>query len=350
MSTPQRIPSPAVALLVVLACCRPAAAAEPRFVNPIVFQRADPWVLRHDGLYYLAATVPEYDRIELRRAPVLGGLGLAEPKVIWRKHATGAMGAHIWAPELHRLEGGWYIYFAAGEAERIWNIRIYVLENLAADPFEGEWIEKGRITTRWDSFSLDATTFERGGQRYLVWAQRDPAANNNTDLYISKMDTPWSLTGEQVMISRPELGWEVERYRVNEGPAVLQRNGRIFLTYSASGTGPEYCMGLLTASGEADLLDPRAWTKSAEPVFATSEENRVYGPGHNSFTTVTTPAGELDVLIYHARSYKEILGDPLRDPNRHTRAQIFRWNAAGVPEFGVPAADGPTPTGGIGPP
>src|SRR5690606_16171106 len=101
-------------------------AADPlQWTNPIAAQRADPHVILHtDGYYYLTATVPEYDRIELRRARTLGELSTAEPKVIWRKHADGPMGAHIWAPEIHFIDGKWYVYFAAGETKRIWNIRM----------------------------------------------------------------------------------------------------------------------------------------------------------------------------------------------------------------------------------
>ena len=81
-----------------------ASAAEPVFNNPLVKQRADPQVSLHsDGYYYFTATVPEYDRIELRRARSLKDLGAAEAKVVWRKHASGIMGAHIWAPEMHYL-------------------------------------------------------------------------------------------------------------------------------------------------------------------------------------------------------------------------------------------------------
>ncbi|HSM62699.1 MAG TPA: hypothetical protein VK833_02055, partial [Gillisia sp.] len=39
------------------------------FNNPLALQRADPHVTRTpDGTYYFIATVPEYDRIELRKA------------------------------------------------------------------------------------------------------------------------------------------------------------------------------------------------------------------------------------------------------------------------------------------
>jgi GH43 family beta-xylosidase len=311
------------------------------FSNPLVEQRADPWIYLHEGKYYMVATVPEYDRIELRRAPHLEELRAAEPKVIWRRHESGPMSHHIWAPELHHIEDRWYIHFAAGRAEAIWEIRMYVLENTATNPLDGQWIEKGQIQTRWDSFSLDATTFEHRGVRYLVWAQKDPEVRGNTNLYIARMDTPWSIVQPQVMLTRPEFDWEQIGYWVNEGPAVLIRNGRVFITYSASATDSNYCMGLLTANEDADLLDPRSWSKSPRPVFATWKVNDQYGPGHNSFTT--TPDGTTDIMIYHARNYRHIEGEALRDPNRHTRAQVLEWNPDGSPNFGVPVPDGPLP-------
>lgn len=310
------------------------------WTNPVVRQRADPQITRAaDGYYYLAATVPDYDRLELRRARTIEGLESAEPVTIWRKHAAGPMGSHIWAPELHAIDGRWYVYFAAGGAEReaVWNIRIYVLENASPNPLEGEWIERGQLQTGWESFALDATTFVVRGIRYLAWAQKDPKIRGNTNLYLAKMKGPLAIEGVAVMLSRPEFPWEQVRYWVNEGPASLVRNGRVFLTYSAAGTGAEYCLGLLTADESADLLDPSSWRKSPRPVFVTHEANGVFGPGHNSFTT--TPDGRTDLLVYHARNYRDIPGDPLHDPNRHTRVQSFTWRADGTPDFGVPVRD-----------
>ena len=309
--------------------------------NPLIFQRADPHILKQgDGFYYFMGTAPEYDRLVLRRAPTIAGLATADEKVIWRKHATGPMGAHIWAPEIYHIDGKWFIYFAAGEAEKIWNIRIYVLENASANPLEGEWIERGQLKTGWESFALDASTFEHRGQRFLLWAQQQPGIKGNTNLYIAPMASPTTLAGPAVLLSKPEFDWEMVRYAVNEGPIVLKKNGRLFLTYSAAGTGPEYCLGMLTADENADLLNPKSWVKSPTPVFVTSEENKIYGPGHHCFTVAED--GVTDLIVYHARSYKEIQGDPLKDPNRHTRVQPVQWRADGTPDFGVPRADDPT--------
>jgi GH43 family beta-xylosidase len=195
----------------------------------------------------------------------------------------------------------------------------------------------------WDSFSLDATTFAHRGVRYLVWAQRDPAIAGNSNLYIAAMANPWTITGTPVRIAQPEYDWEKIGFLVNEGPAVLEKHGRLFLTYSASATDHNYCMGLLTADADSDPLNASAWQKTPQPVFVTSAATGQYGPGHSCFTT--TPDGATDILVYHARNYKEIEGDPLFDPNRHTRAQRIDWRADGTPDFGVPVPDGPPATG-----
>ena len=286
-----------------------ASAAEPVFNNPLVKQRADPQVSLHsDGYYYFTATAPEYDRIELRRARSLNDLGSAEAKVVWRKHASGIMGAHIWAPEMHHIDGKWYIYFTAGSAEKIWEIRLYVLENSSPNPLEGEWKELGQLKTGWESFSLDATTFAMGGKRYLLWTQvAQESTTHATNIYIAAMDTPSSIKGPAVMLTKPEYDWEKVKHAVNEAPA------------------------------GGDLLKPGTWSKSPKPVFVSSEANGQYGPGHNSFTT--TPDGKTDILVYHARNYRDIVGDPLNDQNRHTRAQVLHWNADGTPNFGQPVAD-----------
>ncbi|OMF51243.1 glycoside hydrolase family 43 protein [Paenibacillus peoriae] len=312
------------------------------FNNPVIEQRADPWIYKHsDGYYYFTGSVPEYDRIEVRRASTIQGLSTAEPVAVWHKYETGPLSANIWAPEIHYINDKWYIYFAAARTtetkEGLFDHRMFVLENDSANPLEGEWVEKGQIKTRWETFALDATTFQHNGVLYYVWAQKDPDIVGNSNLYISEMSNPWTLHGEQVMISTPEYDWEIIGFKVNEGAAVLKRNGRIFISYSASATDHNYCMGLLTADENADLLDPKSWTKSPEPVFCTNEETGQFGPGHNSFTVA---ADGSDVIVYHARNYKEITGDPLYDPNRHTRVQPFNWKEDGTPDFGIPVPDG----------
>lgn len=251
--------------------------------NPFIEQRADPFILRHLNHYYFIASVPEYDRLEIRRAATLEGLSDAEPVVVWRAPQSGPMSQLIWAPELHEIDGKWYIYFAAThthdlDALGMFQHRMFVLECADNDPLTGRWQEKGQVVTPFDTFALDATTFIHQGKRWYLWAQKSPHIEGNSNLYLAEMANPWTLKGEPVMLSKPEFGWECRGFKVNEGPAVLVHGDKLFISYSASATDENYCMGLLWIDLQADPLQPTNWHKAPQPVFRTSYENRQYGP------------------------------------------------------------------------
>ena len=311
------------------------------FPNPFIEQRADPFILHHEGSYYFIASVPEYDRLEIRRADTLEGLRSAAPTVVWRKPDIGPMSQIIWAPELNYIEGTLVIYFDSSHTHAlddlgIFKHRMFALTCNDADPLTGSWVEKGQVKTPFDTFALDATTFHHQDKQWYLWAQKAPDITGNSNLYLAELENPWTLKGEPLMLSKPEFDWECRGFLVNEGPAVIVHGNRLFVSYSASATDENYCMGLLWIDVDADPMRASSWHKSAKSVFTTSDENRQFGPGHNSFTQ--TPEGE-DVLVYHARNYTEIEGDPLYDPNRHTRLKAIRWNENGMPDFGIPSAD-----------
>lgn len=309
-------------------------------MRPLIEQRADPHIHKHeDGSYYFTASVPSYDRLELRRAQSIEALAEATPTTVWRKPESGPFSELIWAPEIHHRQGRWYLYFAAAPSREIrdglFQHRMYAISNEAADPLTGTWSSPVRIETGIDSFCLDATTFVHQGTLYYVWAQKAPDIPGNSNLYIAPMKTPEAISGPPVCLSVPEFEWETRGFMVNEGPAVLCRHGRIFLTYSASATDENYCMGTLWADANADLLDPASWTKSPTPVFESDPPNSIFGPGHNSFTVAEDD--QTDLLVYHARTYTDIEGDPLWDPNRHTYVKPIQWNREGFPVFGKPS-------------
>ena len=332
------------ALSAVPAWARRPAVPAPGPVNPLVRQRADAQVFRHDdGNYYLTGSVPEYDRLVLRRSKTLAGLATAEERVLWRHEARGPMSGFLWAPELHQIDGKWIMYFAAGPSgggEDVFRIRTYAVVCDGPDPMTGKWTVLGQFQAPWDSFNLDSTSFVHKGKRYFAWAQREPGIETNSNLYIAPLESPLKLAARATRLTVPTLDWEVRGYKVAEAPAILHRNGRLFMTYSASATDTRYCLGLLTAHEDADILDPRAWTKSPEPVFTTCRETSVFGPGHNSFTV--DEEGR-DILVYHGRDYEAIKGDPLFNPDRHTRIQRLYYKADGTPDFGVPVGNGPRP-------
>lgn len=306
--------------------------------QPLIEQRADPYMYRHtDGTYYFTASVPEYDRIVLRSADTIEGLKEAEEVTLWTKHEEGPQSIHIWAPEIHCLDGEWYIYYAAGDQASKWKIRPYILKCTGTDPMADPWVELGTMQPAdgdkfsFKDFSLDATVFSHKGERYFVWAEKVGKGKKISNLYIAKMETPWKLATAQVLLTSPDYDWERVGFWVNEGPAILKHKGKIFLTYSASETGACYCMGMLSISEDADLLDPKAWKKERYPVLTSDAEKGIFGPGHNSF--VKAEDGVTDLCIYHARQYDKIKGNPLYDANRHAMLMKITYDRKGFPVF-----------------
>ena len=315
-----------------------------KYLSPLAPQRADPYLCKRNGKYYFTATCPLYDRLEIRCADTVNGIATAKSRVVWMKHETGELASHIWAPELHYIMGKWVIYFAAGHYPDIWDIRPYALICKGQDPMTDEWAEDAVPMQPADGdqypftdFSLDMTVFEMKGKWYAVWAQKFGCERSEppiSDLLIAELETPTKLKTFFVRICSPDYDWERDGgFWVNEGPSVLygpETKGKIYLTYSASATGACYCMGMLSADEDADLLDPRSWNKERWPVLKTNEELKVYGPGHNCFVR-----GDEDewLTMVHFRDYEKIVGDPLNDHNRHAHVLKVKFREDGSPLF-----------------
>ena len=208
---------------------------------------------------------------------------------------------------------------------------------------------KGRISTDKDNnWAIDGSVFQNKGELYMVWSgwQTRRVDTETQCIYIARMENPWTLGSERVLISKPELEWERHHKNengwnpsydifVNEGPQpLLSPKGKyVHIAYSASGVWtPYYALGMLTASTDSDMLDPKSWSKSQQPVFKQSPENGVYGTGHNSF--FPSPDGTEWYILYHARDTQvdpEGAGD-----TRSPRAQKFVWLENDYPDFGTP--------------
>ena len=316
------------------------------YADPFIKERADPYVVDGgDGYFYFTASYPAYgsvdkgyDRIILRRSNTVGGLAAAEEKTIWKAHSSGILAKHIWAPEMHKIGNSWYMFFAAGASGDIWAIRPYVLK-CDGDPYTGNWTECGQMqasagdSESFANFSLDMTYFENNGKHYVIWAE----IKGDSSLFMSEIspDEPWKLISKPILLTKPEYKWELVNNRVNEGAAVLKTDKKVYVFFSASGTGSEYCVGRLEADIDSNLMDTKSWKKLTEPVLSTADVKGKSGPGHNSF--VTDEKGNL-LIVYHARpdshasqgcgTYNK---DPLYDPCRHTRIKRVVFDGNGDP-------------------
>lgn len=313
--------------------------------------RADPFVTKGgDGFYYFTASYPMYgkndpegyDRIILRRSKTVEGLASAEEKVIWDEKDSQTAFRFIWAPEIHEIGGKWYVLFAAsGSENNVWDIDCHIIMCSGKDPFNNAWVDKGKFTAcdgddfAFRGFSLDMTHFECAGRHFVAWAQN----GGNSNVYLAEINPaqPWKTVSKSVLLTKPEYDWERVNIPVNEGPAVMIENGKVFMAFSASATGPEYCVGLLYADADADLTDPESWTKLSQPLLTSADLDGEYGPGHNSF--VKNEKGEW-LIVYHSRDelcFNKKCGfgnqDPLYDPCRSARIKKVEWDENGMPFF-----------------
>ncbi|MEV6303497.1 family 43 glycosylhydrolase [Actinoplanes sp. NPDC051861] len=332
-----------VAALVVSLVAAPApssAAVGASFQNPVVGtpNSADPWLGYHNGNYYYAATTWT-GRVLIRRSATLAGLRTAAETTVFTMSQPNAV-SNMWAPSLHLLNGPngqrWYLYYSAGPSACCGGQRQHVLESAGTDPM-GPYTYKGALVLMPNNgWSIDGSVMTVGGVNYFVFS----AFNNNSgfengglqSLYVSRLTNPWTPAALGSLISEPTLSWERQGNPVNEGPFVLQRGGRTFLTYSASYCGtPDYKIGALELTG-SDPLNRGSWSKFASPWFQRSDANGVYGPAHHSF--FKSPDGTEDWIVYHANdSSSQGCGT-----TRTSRAQRIAWNPDGTPSLGVPVS------------
>lgn len=260
--------------------------------NPIHDGGGDPWVVKHEGVYYYCYSTGR--GVSVAKADSLSTLKNKGTTVYTAPSGT-MYSEEYWAPELHYINGERYIYVAADDGNNE-NHRMYVLKGTSQNPRD-RFEMVGQITDPTNKWAIDGTVLQLNGELYFIWSGWEGNVNVAQHLYIAHMSDPCTIDSERVMISTPRYTWEKNgNPLINEGPTVLQHEGKTFLVYSASGSWTDfYCLGMLTLTGD-DPLDPDHWGKDNRPVF----QRRVgvaYGPGHCSFTT----AADGSVwMVYHA--------------------------------------------------
>ncbi|MBC3540952.1 glycoside hydrolase family 43 protein [Rufibacter sp. H-1] len=309
------------------------------FTNPVM-DGADPWVWKQDSVYYSCGS--GNGTIYVSQSTKLTKLGERVP--VWKAPSTGWNAHNIWAPEIHFLQGKWYIYYAAGKdpGGPFIHQRSGVLESTTGSPF-GPYVDKGMLytgdslqhpgTAKW---AIDLSPFYLNGQLYAVWSGWEQnAATDRTKqhLYLARMSNPWTISSNRAKISSPTQPWETGgELDLNEGPELLKKNEKAFLIYSCRESWlKEYRLGQLTLSDTlADPMLASNWTKSDGPVFQSTAE--VLGVGHCSFTT--SPDNTEDWILYHAKKSAQ------PGWQRDIRMQKFTWTADGFPVFGEPVSSG----------
>lgn len=334
--------------------------------SPIAECRADPYVIynEQDGYYYFTSSYMQedlknpYANLIVRKAKTINGLSDAEESIIWwGSRDNNAAVPYYWAPELHYIGGKWRMISMAN-----WKMIILTCEGGdMTNPDHWEFTGVVKSTTDGQNLGAFDTTFvEYNGQCYYV-------SPTGGALWITTFDAddPLTPTGPLVKISAGDMAWEFNTKTnqiIQEGSSIFINDGRIYNVYAASTVDMHYCVGMIYADLNDDLMDPSSWQKYPipvltstdltttikEPVLASNgnvaeegEYSGTFGPGHNS---LTIDENGNPVIVYHARdwsdSYTEGTGTAkygLLDPGRHAYANSIHFGADGFPIFNMTA-------------
>lgn len=280
--------------------------------------RADPCVYYNpdDGYYYFIATndANNNSTFSMKKAETLEGLKNAQETEILNLDMYDDINTMVWAPEIHKIGGELYIFFSSNAGDPAnWDVQSHVMRYKGGKLEDKEsWERPKRFLNKngtplnqgmadFGGITLDMTTFKIKDTRYVMWAQRDYGRRTGSVLCIGTINEaePWKLTSDPVIISRPDYGWDNnDNTPVDEGPYAIIRDDKVFITFSGSSIGATYCVGLLSADIDSDLLKAQSWTKNNCPILYARGVEGEAGPGHNSYTT--DAAGNL-VFVYHAR-------------------------------------------------
>ena len=136
------------------------------FINPLLPKPSqDPYVVFQDGIYHAINTNGRV--LFVRSSRDLVELYRREPIAVWTAPPRGPNSKHVWAPELHFLQGKWFIYYAADDG-RNRNHRLWVLESRGADP-AGRYRSRGMLQT--GGWAIDGTLCrDVEGRLFLIWS------------------------------------------------------------------------------------------------------------------------------------------------------------------------------------
>ncbi|AIE84275.1 glycoside hydrolase family 43 protein [Fimbriimonas ginsengisoli] len=280
------------------------------YQNPVFPEYfADPFVFRHEGVYYAVGT--DAGLAEGGLFPILRSLNLVD----WERagyalsHGEQVSGNEFWAPEVAFHGGVFYLYYSVGPG----NESGHVLRVATSDSPEGPYLDQGRVLPHTDQpFTIDAHPFlDDDGAWYLFYARDflDTGAESKpgTALVVDRLVGMTETAGEERTVLRATQPWQrfmsdrpmyggVYDWHTLEGPCVLKHGGRYYCLFSG-GRWENESYGVDFAVADHPMGPWRADASESPRVLRTIH-GKVLGPGHNS--AVVGPDGETLFICYHA--------------------------------------------------
>lgn len=300
----------------------PRAESEPR---PVIEEYlADPFVFRHEQVYYALGT---------GRAEAEAGLDAArgaEPSVfpvhmsldLRRWHSRGralvqpdpGLGDAFWAPEVALRDGVFYLYYSVGCGDRQHQLRV-ATSRAPCGPYR----DSGAALTTLSEcpFAIDPHPFRDEDGRWYLFHARDflgevdeagRRARPGTALVVHELTSMFELSRRGHTVLRAH--WDWQRFLANrlmygrrrdwhtlEGPAVTKHAGRYYCFYSGGRwDSPRYGVDYATADRVLGPYDDTGAEHGAR--LLETQPGRLIGPGHMSIFAGADAATQL--IAYHA--------------------------------------------------
>ena len=287
------------------------------YQNPIAGY-ADPSVVYADGWYYYtyAKDYAGKPAVYMAKAANLFDIGKVTPVLIWSQALSGQakdMEA-LWAPQLYKLDGKWYIYaacqFPNDQDPSINMVKRYPYVWVAEtdDPIGSYQFFGCMENLDKEAFSyLSPRIIQHDGNTYMFFSGFWRAADGSNGTHIQRMrvvklESPTRMADGQVVISSPMYSYEKG---IMEGPFPFYApDGTLYLLFAAGHTRTdEYCTGMLRFTGGKDdpLTDASLWKKYEKPLQFTDYASGVYSPG--AMIVTTSPDGKDYYGVFHAKEY-----------------------------------------------
>ncbi|MBQ7268562.1 MAG: family 43 glycosylhydrolase [Bacteroidales bacterium] len=353
---------------------------------------ADPCMYYLDGKFYLTMTGtsnigmvsdPSPNALTTAAHPMNASLYVYQSSKDPNVAAMFGDGAEIngtWSPEIHYFseqdfpgEGGWYMFLALRKKYIVDNIamstflRMVVLKSTSGK-IQGPYGHPVDGTANKSQSLLDASGAEYTewgcGQSilriptgqyagiYALWVAETGRGEGLGNFYqkimISRMSSPWQLSGEPGIVTTPTQPWEKKGAsellpQVVEGAtAVYGKHGEIFLAYCGSGYWSDYGLGQLTLKRTGtDYMNPlltSSWVKyDNNPIFSSRQSEDMRGAGHAFFLK-----DEKDSLFmcYHAYPFDGEKRGSARNAYMEPCSIDYGYTSATAPQgllsFGLP--------------
>ncbi|MFK9090118.1 family 43 glycosylhydrolase [Bacillus salipaludis] len=263
----------------------------PTYTNSVMPGIADPYVLYHEGVYYLYGThTNDWPKMQ-NGIKVYTSTDLVNWKAHdeWALHKDNSWGENrFWAPEVIEKNGKFYMYYAVEERLAV------ATSDSPLGPFVQEKMEPIHPNTP----EIDAHIFtDDDGKQYMYFVRFE----GGNVIYVAELNDDMKSIKEDTVkfVMRASQDWEKSTkqpsYPVNEGAFVIKHKDTYYLTYSANHfESPDYGVGYATAPTP---MGP--WTKyEYNPIM----KSNIVVPGAGHHSLIHSPDGSELFMVYHTHN------------------------------------------------